>query len=58
MSPPFKTVEFELLYGIGINREGEVLDKALKAGTVKRAGVGLHSVMKSWGRVGSRSASV
>ena len=38
VSPPFKIAEFELLYGIGINREGELLDRALRSGVITRSG--------------------
>jgi recombination protein RecA len=38
MAPPFKQVEFEILYGHGISREGEILDLGVKEGLVEKAG--------------------
>ncbi len=38
MAPPFKIAEFDLIYGEGIDRLGEVLDLAVKADIVKRSG--------------------
>ena len=38
LAPPFRQVECEILYGKGINREGEVLDLAVEASLVKKSG--------------------
>jgi recombination protein RecA len=38
VAPPFKTVEFEILYGIGISREGEIIDLGVREGIVQKAG--------------------
>ncbi len=38
MAPPFKEAEFDLLYGQGINRVGEVVDLAAEAGVLERSG--------------------
>ena len=38
VSPPFKQVEFEIIYGEGISRIGEVLDMAVNEGFVEKSG--------------------
>ena len=38
MAPPFKSAEFDVLYGEGISREGSVLDMALQCNLVKKSG--------------------
>ncbi|MEB4590182.1 recombinase RecA [Candidatus Thiothrix sp. Deng01] len=38
MAPPFKQAEFEILYGEGISREGELLDLGVKQNLVGKAG--------------------
>ncbi len=38
MAPPFKQAEFEILYGEGISREGELIDLGVKHSLVEKAG--------------------
>ncbi len=38
VAPPFKEVEFDIMYGEGISREGELLDLAVEFGIVQKAG--------------------
>ena len=38
LAPPFKTVEFDIMYGEGISKNGEILDLATRDGLVEKAG--------------------
>jgi len=38
VAPPFKTAEFEILYGHGISREGELIDHGVAQGIIDKAG--------------------
>ncbi|NNC48123.1 MAG: recombinase RecA [Sphingomonas sp.] len=38
VAPPFKQVEFDIMYGKGISKMGEVLDLGVKAGVVEKSG--------------------
>jgi len=38
VAPPFKDAEFDIMYGAGISREGEIIDLGVKAGIVDKAG--------------------
>ncbi len=38
VAPPFKQVEFDIMYGRGISREGEIIDLGVQAGIVDKAG--------------------
>ncbi len=38
IAPPFKEAEFDIMYGKGISREGDVLDLAVKEGLVEKSG--------------------
>jgi recombination protein RecA len=38
VSPPFKEAEFDLMYGEGINRLGEIVDLAALSGVLEKSG--------------------
>jgi recombination protein RecA len=38
MAPPFKTVEFDIIYGEGISKEGDLLDLAVEQDIVEKSG--------------------
>jgi len=37
-APPFKTAEFDILYGVGISREGSLIDLGVEQGIVRKSG--------------------
>jgi recombination protein RecA len=38
VAPPFKQVEFDIMYGVGISKTGELVDLGAKAGIVEKSG--------------------
>jgi recombination protein RecA len=38
VAPPFKEVEFDIMYGEGISKVGELVDLGVKAGVVEKSG--------------------
>ena len=46
VSPPFTKAEFQILYGKGINVEGEIIDFGQKLGLLRKQGLGIATMMK------------
>jgi recombination protein RecA len=38
MAPPFKQAEFDILYGVGISRQGSLIDLGVECGIIRKAG--------------------
>jgi recombination protein RecA len=38
LAPPFKQVEFDIMYGEGVSKLGEIIDLGVKAGIVEKSG--------------------
>ncbi len=57
VAPPFKQVEFDIMYGQGISKTGEILDLGVKAGIVEKSGswFSYDSIRIGQGRENSKS---
>jgi hypothetical protein len=56
VAPPFKQVEFDIMYGEGISKTGELLDLGVKAGVVENRAPGIPMATNASGR-GARMPS-
>jgi recombination protein RecA len=48
VAPPFKEAEFDILYGKGISRDGELMDMAVKMDIIKRSGAWFSYGEQRW----------
>jgi recombination protein RecA len=57
VAPPFKQVEFDIMYGQGISKTGEILDLGVKAGIVEKSGAwfSYDSIRLGQGRENSKT---
>ena len=57
VAPPFKQVEFDIMYGEGVSKVGEILDLGVKAGIIDKSGAwfSYDSVRMGQGRENSKT---
>ena len=56
VAPPFRTVEFDIIYGEGISKTGELIDLGIKAGLIEKAGAWMSYNGERWqGRENART---
>ncbi|HTR14230.1 MAG TPA: recombinase RecA [Roseiarcus sp.] len=58
VAPPFKQVEFDIMYGEGISKAGELIDLGVKAGVVEKSGAwfSFDSVRLGQGRENAKAS--
>ena len=44
VAPPFKQIEFDIMYGEGVSKTGELIDLGVKAGIVEKSAPGSPSI--------------
>ena len=59
VAPPFKQVEFDIMYGEGVSKVGELIDLGVKAGVVEKSGAwfSFDSIRLGQGRENAKASS-
>lgn len=52
VAPPFRKAEFDIMYGEGISKIGELIDLGSDLGIIKKAVPGMLTKTVDWGRAG------
>ena len=58
IAPPFKEAEFDIIYGKGISREGDILDLGVAHNIVKKVGLGTPTEGTGSDKVGKMPRSI
>jgi protein RecA len=51
VAPPFRAAEFDIIFGEGISKSGEIVDMSVELGLCKKAEVGSATIMINLARV-------
>ena len=54
VAPPFKQAEFDIMYGLGISREGDLLDLGVELDILQKSGSCIPIRKRGWGRAVKR----
>ena len=57
VAPPFREAEFDIMFGEGISKIGEILDLGVKLGVVRRAAHGSTTARCAWARAATTPSS-
>ncbi len=58
VAPPFQEAEFDIMYGEGVSRLGEILDLGVKLDIIQKSGSWFNMGDKRWARAGTPPSSI